>query len=593
MTFLRHRLAAAARLSLTAAACALALPAVAPAQDALERNRPPRAEVPGQALAIDNTDYGAADPTPLGVDIAGISLIGQDEPVGAGARPGIRVGAVPAAPRAALQAALRPWLGRPLSLEQITRIQGAIAQVYRDAGYPFVSVTIPPQEVTTGTLTLRVIEFRMGEVRIAGAERSDPARVRAGIRAPRGGRIDATALEQDLSWLNRILNRRAEAVFAPGESPGLSDLKITLDEGRPVQGHAGVSTTGASDTGHDRWFVGVDAWFPALGDTTLAYQITGSSDAWKDPAKLIPETGDFARYVSHSARLVLPTGPRQALEIAPNFVASRQPGGPFITFENTTLELPVTWRSALSNLFPGAPGDIGIGIASKQLHRRTFFGNFPIATAEARLIQVSVDWNHRFVDAAGFTDIDLALKAGPAEGPGVSSPATWAAFSNGRLDDAGHAYLGFSIRRQTRLSRGWSISQTLSGQFAGRPLPDSERIGLGGLYATRGYFGDDGSADSGLVIRNELRMPPLSPGAAFGAGQGGQDLLSPFLFADAGIGKDHDSGAVPRLASVGAGFDYEFGQAISSSVVAAWTLRDAAVTQAGDFNLQARLLLRF
>lgn len=587
MIHFRNRLSGAVCLSLVLGA---GLPA-ARAQDALERNTPPRAEATGSALAIGGEDYGSADPTPLGVDIRGITLIGRAEAVTPGAAPGIRIGRVPDAPTAALQATLRPWLGRPLSLEEIARIQAAIAQVYRDAGFPFVSVTIPPQEVTTGTLHLRVIEFRMGDVRVEGAARSDPARVRAGIRAPRGGRIDAPALEQDLSWLNRILNRRAEAVFAPGESPGLSDLKITLDEGRPVQVHLGAASTGARDTGLERRYLGVDAWFPRLGDLTLAYQVTGSTDAWEEPAKLFPETGDFALYASHSARLVLPTGPRQALEVAPNYVASRQSGGPFITFENTTLEVPVTWRSALSNIAPGLPGDIGIGIAAKRLHRKTFFGNLPIAEGDARLIQLALDWSHRFPDALGSTAVSLSFKAGPANGPGVSSPASWAAFTNGRVADAGHAYVGFSVQRQTRLGQGWTLSNSISGQLAGKPLPDTERMGLGGLYATRGYFGDDASADSGIVIRNELRMPPFSPSAL--TGHGGQDVMSPFLFLDAATGQDHASGETPGLASIGAGFDYDYGQTLTSSVVAAWALSDGAVTRADDFSLQARLTLRF
>lgn len=571
------------------AVCALALPGAVLAQDALERNRPPRAEVADQPLVIDATEYGTSDPTPLGVDIAGIALIGQTEPVSADMRPGVRVGAIPNAPTAALQNALRPWLGQPLSFEQIGRIQTAVALVYREAGYPFVSVTIPPQEVTGGVLTLRVIEFRMGAVQVEGARLSNADRVRASIRAERGARIDADALEQDLTWLNRIVNRRAAAVFAPGEAAGQSNLRITLDEGRPLQGHVGVSTTGASDTGRDRYFLGVDAWFPALGDMTLAYQVTGSSDAWQEPEKLTPMTGDFARYVSHSARLVLPTGPRQALEIAPNYVASRQSGGGFITFENTTFEVPVTWRSTLSNIVQDLPGDIGFGIAAKTLHRRTFFGNFPIATADASLLQVTLDWSHQFPDDRGSTALDIALKAGPASGPGVSSAANWAAFTNGRLNDAGHAYLSTSMRRQTRLGKGWSLSQNVTAQITGRPLPDTERMGLGGFYATRGYFGDDGSVDSGIVLRNELRMPSLTPLAQMGV----KDVLSPFLFVDAGFGRDHATGAVPKLASAGAGFDYEIGETLSSSLVGAWALGDGAVTRAGDFTLQARLLMRF
>ncbi|MFX5085227.1 POTRA domain-containing protein, partial [Acinetobacter baumannii] len=61
-----------------------------------------------------------------------------------------------------LRAALSGFIGQPLSMALIADAQAAIAGVYREASHPFVSVSIPPQEVTAGTLTLRVIEFALG-----------------------------------------------------------------------------------------------------------------------------------------------------------------------------------------------------------------------------------------------------------------------------------------------------------------------------------------------------------------------------------------------------------------------------------------------
>ena len=197
------------------------------AQAAIERHEP---EVPRQApapLRIDEQDYGKADDTPLGVDLAGVHLIGQDAPVAQ--QPAAGITGVPAnADAVQMQAALSPFLGKPLSLSLAGSIQAAIAKVYRDSGYPFVSVTLPPQELTGGVLQVRIIEFNMGRVSVAGGDQAEAALVQRGLRVKPGGRIDAGALQEDLDWLNRTPYRRLvpdavpirERVLSHGSNPG-------------------------------------------------------------------------------------------------------------------------------------------------------------------------------------------------------------------------------------------------------------------------------------------------------------------------------------------------------------------------------------
>ena len=59
-------------------------------------------------------------------------------------------------------AALAPFIGAPLSAHEVAALQAAVAGVYRSFGFPFTSVTAPPQEITTGVLQLRVLTFSAG-----------------------------------------------------------------------------------------------------------------------------------------------------------------------------------------------------------------------------------------------------------------------------------------------------------------------------------------------------------------------------------------------------------------------------------------------
>ncbi|HTM77112.1 MAG TPA: POTRA domain-containing protein, partial [Devosia sp.] len=143
----------------------LALGGPARAQSsAIERNLPAAPVSTDAALALAASDAGSTDTTPLGVDVAGIALIGDAVAVQNHPPHGISLTALPVADRGRLEAVLAPLIGQPLSAALIAEAQAAVAAVWRASGYPFMSVTVPPQEVTGGVLTLRVVAFTAGSI---------------------------------------------------------------------------------------------------------------------------------------------------------------------------------------------------------------------------------------------------------------------------------------------------------------------------------------------------------------------------------------------------------------------------------------------
>ncbi|MBN8245426.1 ShlB/FhaC/HecB family hemolysin secretion/activation protein [Nitratireductor aquimarinus] len=569
---------------------------VAFAQSVLERNLPQVAPGEPVSLGVDEQEFGATDTTPLGVDLAGVYLIGEDDAAAAAPPKGVG-GKIEIIDRQAAETALGAFIGEPLTLALAGRIQAAIARVYRDAGYPFVSVTLPPQEITSGVLQVRVIEFRTGDVTVEGVAPGEAEGIRKGLRAARGEKIDARALEEDLNWLNRTPYRRAEGVFRPGEDTALSNLDVMIRTQRPWQVFAGWSNSGSSDTGRDRYFLGGSARLPLPGAPWISYQMTASDDIWSDPGIIIPRGGDYPGYISHAGRLTIPTFARQSLEIAPALVASSDRPNRFFTIENTTFELPVIYRSAVSNILPGRYwGDIYGGVEFKRLERRTLFNGVSVAEGSAELFQLVLGWSGDFEDRWGKTVVDVRVKANPGGVLHGNDMASWHPFSNGRIDDLQYAYLAMDLTRATPLPAQLSWISSLSGTLAGEALPDTERVSLGGRYAVRGYNYDDVSVDSGIIWRNELRLPNIS---LLGDGVGGdwlppvQDSLSPYFFADLGFGGDHSTDRSTTLGGLGVGFDYNVGETFSASFIAGVALSDGGNTQAGDWNLQGSITARF
>ena len=560
----------------------------AAAQSAVERNPPPAVSGNAPTITVPEEAAVAADKRPLGADLIAIRLIGGKDEPNSDRTAGVVVGDIGPGRdlEPELSGILKPFIGKPLSLSLIADAQAAIAGVYRRAGYPFVSVTIPPQEITGGVLNLRVMEFGFGQVTARGVEGERARSLVAQVNAPAGGRISSAGVNEDLDWLNRSPFRRVQGLFSPGSEVGRSDLALEVTRGKPWQVYAGYSNTGASGTDRDRFNLGAGFAIPGIDGAFGSYQLTASPDLFDDFGGVFPKHDDHrARYVSHSGSLVVPLGGRQAIDFSPGFIATRQESGLF-TFDTSIVELPLYYRSALSNILPGVyGGEVYAGIEYKQMSRDTFFADIPVGDANAELFQFGLGVAKSFSDDHGSTKLDLHVKANPGGIVADNSDSAWNSYSNGAVTDVSYAYLGGSLTRQTELGHDFQLNSDVLFQLAGQALPDTERLALGGLDGVRGYDLSDAVADTGIIIRNELRTPVVSPT--------GQDRLSPFAFLDLGFGQDKAADEGLSLASTGAGIDYDIASNFSLHMTAAIALVDEGGREAGDMDFKIRLSARY
>ncbi|MEJ2409667.1 MAG: ShlB/FhaC/HecB family hemolysin secretion/activation protein [Novosphingobium sp.] len=575
--------------------CIAASPAAAWAQSAIERYPVPVAPPEKAPLIIDEKTYGSDDTKPFGVDLAGVTLIGENAAALARPEPGIRVAAAPSpAGRddipAALEAALKPHLGMPLSHAAIAELQAAVAGVYRAEGLPFVSVTTPPQEVTSGVVQLRVIVFRLGRASVEGAG-SDKSAIGDSVRVRPGEAIDANALSEDIDWLNRNPYRAVTGVFSQGEATTLSDLTLSVSEGKPWSVTAGWSNTGSASTGRQRYSVGGGFWLPSAGGATVSYLLTGSGDAFSHPGRIVLQDGAFPHYVSHAARVVVPTAARQQIEFTPDLVASRIDIDAYTAVRSRTFELPLVYRTAVSNLLPGKYwGEIYGGIAYKSAQRQVYFAGTQAASGHAALLQVTAGWADTFRGRTGQTAVDVQLVGNPGKTVAGSDDQSWSIFSGGRVSSASYAYGIVSLTRRTKLGDGFAWDSEFTGMLAGTPLPDTERLALGGIAGSRGYGFYDASADRGVIWRNTVRLAGQELPAGMLPWNGS---ISPYVFADVAWGEDLAAQDSSTLLSAGAGFDLAIANHVTGAFTAGRAITDRTATRASAWNIMANVSMTF
>ena len=560
------------------------------AQTAVERNLPP-VPVPSAApIVTPDVVPASQDATPLGVNLRAIVLLGvKDSAYSDASVPnGVHQTKVPMLDRPETRFALTPFIGRPLSRKLIAEIQAEIARQSRAVERPFVSMSTPEQEITGGVLQIRVTEFKAGKVGASGVEGPAAETVTRGIRLQPGQSIHSGVLSEDLDWLNRNPFRQVSALFSPASAEFETDVAIKAELQRPYRVFAGWANSGSESTGLGRTFVGGVATVPGLRDAYVSYQLTGSNDFWKEGSSYF---NSEPRYVAQGVRLYIPTLPRQNIELTLSDAKTNQVVNADFSVRQRTSEATLGYRMALSTFgLPAGSGDVLVAIEAKRQHRQVFFGGENALDLSADAWQMMGGWSKGWQGNGSQALAAVNLHVSPGGVSDRSSSERIAELTNGRVTSDKYSYLTIDLSGAKRLNNGMAITTQLSGQIAAKVLPLSAQIGLGGEGLVRGYSADDGSFDSGIVSRTELRLPAMSL-VKFGGEA--RDQFAPFIFLDAGHGRDRSLKVNATLMAAGAGADYTFGKNLSVGLNAARALRDGQTTQSGEWRVQARATVTF
>ncbi|MGV8998207.1 MAG: ShlB/FhaC/HecB family hemolysin secretion/activation protein [Parvibaculaceae bacterium] len=551
-----------------------------------ERNLPPAIERQGPTSVVPpNSLPQALDTKPLGPDLTALVVLGSKDDVVKTTAAGVDTRRVATLNDASSQAQLQPFLGKPLTRRLIGEVEATIARIYREKGLPFVAVMTPPQEISEGQVQFRVVEFKVGTIKTTGNTRGSSDFYTSRVRVAPGEPVRSKDLAEDIEWLNRSTFHQAEAVFSPGVNSGETDLNLRVTESKPWRVYAGYANSGAPSTSRDRYFAGAIVGDILIPDSYLSYQVTGSRDFWYDQGEVF-NNARHPEYVSNAARLALPVGPRQQIELTFSAVESNRTIAVF-DLRQRTLEGSLAYRAAASNFSDEMSGDLYGGVEYAHQNSDTFFGTFSAFSAAVDVYQAFGGWAGKFDSVAGRTDLDISLHVSPGSVTGNNESADFSRYSGNRVTKARYSYIDANVSQGVPLPYGFSFLSTIDGRLASDALPESQQIGVSTM---RGYTSDDGSFDYGITSRNEVHLPSTN---LIGRISGIQDQLSPYAFLDVGYVRDKAIHAGEAPMSAGVGTNYNLNGTLSTTVDAAYALRDVGLTQRGDWQLTARVSVAY
>lgn len=402
--------------------------------------------------------------------------------------------------------------GVPLGAQGIGHLLGAVQNAVIGRGYTTTRILAEPQDLTSGTLTFRVIAGRVGSiVRVREAEggapeASSPA-VLAALPVRSGEILNLRRLEQGLENLSRVPGSKADIKIVPGSDANTSDLLVALEH-RPVPLRLaiGIDNTGTHRTGKYQGSVTLSVDNP-LGLQDLFSITIGRNLGGSDPVSIVDDIGDeidtrhgrssnwnISCSIPYGSWLLGYQGSRYTYhQVIPGYYELYSYSG---TVEQHELGLSrVVYRDARRKT---------TGMLNAWTRRsRSFIDDAEIDLQRRSTAGWQIGLSHKEHFPASVLELALSYRLGTGAMGAMRAPEEL--FGEGtsrmRIMEFGVHYLHpFAIGRQSLYYSG-----RLRGQLNGTRLLPHDQLAIGGQSSVRGFDGTMNLvAERGFIWRNEL-----------------------------------------------------------------------------------------
>jgi hemolysin activation/secretion protein len=343
--------------------------------------------------------------------------------------------------------------------------------------------------VTTGIVTIQIIEARLGDVRFEGEfKRVSTSRLERIVERaqPSGEPLNANALDRSLLLINDLPGVAAAGSLAAGRDDAETDLVLAVEDRPLVDGRLIADDAGARFTGDTR-LIGTASLNgrAGLGDRADALFLHSEGSDYLRAAYSLPAGNRGWRIGANASRLDYDI-------VLDEFAALDAHGSSSSVGLDSSYPLI---RSRLKNLYLSFSAD----------NRRFDNKSVGVTTTHYSVQSATVGAYGNLFDGfhgGGSTTASLALVQGTVDLAGSPNEALDAATTR---TDGGFSKITFAASRLQALTRRVSLFAGLEGQTASDNLDSSEKLYLGGSQGVRAYPEDEAGGSEGLLAKIEAR----------------------------------------------------------------------------------------
>lgn len=481
---------------------------------------------------------------------------------------------------AAVQTLLAGYAGKGRDFSYVERAIGALQEAYRKRGFSLVKVILPEQELNQGVVHLKVVETRIGKLRIEGNAFHDEANIRRSLPALREGGIPNTdALSTDLKVANENPTKKATLQLQSGGQPGAVDAVVHVADEKTWSVGAVLDNSGFDPSGRDHITVqyqnfnlwGLDHVFSAQYTTSVENpsKLNVYGAGYHIPLYAEGDSLDF--YGSYSTI--------NAGTVSAGLVDLTVSGAGSVFGAHYNHEFSSIGRY---------DSQLVVGLDRKAFRNDVELSGLQLG-GDVTVDPFSLSYVGRWALPSGNFNFYLT---GVRNVPG-GSQASDADFTAARAGaTSSYGLLRFGAGYDQPLPRAWLMRLTVNGQTTRDALVPGEQFGVGGAASLRGLHEREISDDQGFTANAELDTPNLC--AAAGA-QSMQCTLLGF-FDDGNVYRNQ---ALPgeethvSVDSAGAGFRLARGRMLSLQMDYGHVISASDTQQKGEQRFDAVLAVSF
>ena len=381
-------------------------------------------------------------------------------------------------------------VGSEQTLGQLNAAARRITAYYRSRGFAVARALLPAQDITSGTVTISVIEGRVSSSRLANTSRLSDALVGAYIGEVKPGDvIRSSQIDRGILLLQDTPGiASSRATLQPGASVGTSELLIEVTPASLLSGSATLDNYGSRYTGEYR-----------LGGNFALASPLGRGDQLSFSALTSGSGLSFGRLAYQ-----MPVG-SSGLRLGAAYFDTRYKLG------REFAALDAQGRANSSSVFASYPFIRSplrnlsgtVAYESKNLNDRV---NATNTVTDKKVGVTSLGLSGNSQDAlwdGGINSFDVSFILGKLN---IASPGALAVDAASAQTNGSYSRVAYSLSRLQRLGSSTLLLVSMTGQQAGKNLDSSEKFSLGGLNGVRAYPTGEASGDQGYRATVELRQ---------------------------------------------------------------------------------------
>ena len=400
---------------------------------------------------------------------------------------------------ATLVAMVADGVGKTLSLSELEALAQRITKHYRLQGYFVARAYIPAQEISSGTVRIRVVEGNYGQFLLKNQSLVRDDIVQGMLDDVKSADIvSLDTLERAMLIINDtpgVQVTRADVM--PGTKVGTSDFAVDTQATAAYNGYVLLDNYGSAYTGKNRMSFNADA-----------NSVTGRGDKLS-VSGMTTETGGLLNGRVSYGKPLAPNGLRGEVSLAKT---NYQLGDSYKSLDakGTAQVLDATVTYPVRRIREQTI-EISGNVAYKDLLDEVASSRTP-KTSSTLTVGVLVRDESKVFGFDGLTRFALNMTAGTLR---INDATALALDAAGANTNGNFSKANLSLSRVSLLPNAFSLTTTLAAQksLSGKNLDGSERMAVSGAGAVMAYPSGELVGSNATLVRLELArpLPALGP----------------------------------------------------------------------------------